>query len=102
MRIFGLEPGNYILIATGKTAEYGPELSITGTQDIKVINQFYISNWDDGIGYYGGRGCAKTKFCTLCLKEQTTLTFSVVANRDLTNQNGTLNAIGRLSIYQFK
>lgn len=88
-----------MLIATGKIAEYQTTLTISGSEAVKELNSFYISNWVEGTdNYRKGRGSASTKIYTACLKEPTTLTFSVAASTALTN----LNAVGKLSIYKFK
>lgn len=96
-----LEVGNYILISFGKTAEYSPVLSISGLEELKELNESNIFNWEGSpspaIDYKKGRGAAKTKLYTACLKEPKTLTFSVSASYALEN----LNAMGRLSIYKF-
>lgn len=99
-----LEAGNYILVACGRTAEYGPVLSLTGSEEIKELNTFSCKLFEaQGYNnYLQGRGNATSIVYTVSLKETTVLKFSVTASYAYSYAGNNLNAVGILSIYKFK
>lgn len=57
-----------------------------------------VSNYDVS-DYREGRGNAVVNLYTLCIKEPTTLTFSIAAS---TVASVSYNSVGSLAIYRFK
>lgn len=97
-KIFGLEAGNYILVAVGRSVAYTSTLMINGSEEIKELDTINVPNYDVS-DYREGRGNAVVKLYTVCLKEPITLTFSIAAS---TVASVSYNSVGSLAIYRFK